>query len=370
MSPFRTLLSYHHSYSLLKSQNPLSISQITRKPFSFSSIFQRFYSSHQTENQTKPKKPLDLLFKEAVELSPKPENSESEGETEDSPLKKGLRELEKEVKSLKSNSNGENKAKKNEVEPKNSKGETEDSPLKKGLRELEKEVKSLKSNSNGENKAKKSEVEPKNSKAKVSLYEVFTNKAAAGDERKWKELTRERSNAFKALSQDMEVVVSHLYKEGYFKDANFLSVNDGRLDFSCFNNSYGRGFVKFAVERFVKDNQVIAKWLSGSDLKKVALVGCPSLARKSVFGAKRLRKFFDIQEHTVCSKCVLKQSCNFVNQNVWNRGAKNLDLADVMNTITLYALDAVPPQLVVSDEVKSSVSRLLKEVLRLSKTTS
>lgn len=68
----------------------------------------------------------------------------------------------------------------------------------------------------------------------------------------------------------------------------------------------------------------------------------------------------------VCSKCVLKQSCNFVNQNVWNRGAKNLDLADVMNTITLYALDAVPPQLVVSDEVKSSVSRLLKEVLRLS----
>lgn len=59
-----------------------------------------------------------------------------------------------------------------------------------------------------------------------------------------------------------------------------------------------------------------------------------------------------------------------MNQNVWNRGAKNLDLADVMNTVTLYALDAAPPQLVVSDEVKSSVSRLLKEVLRLSKTTS
>ncbi|BFG28996.1 uncharacterized protein Pyn_38564 [Prunus yedoensis var. nudiflora] len=327
MSPFRTLLSHHHSYSLLKPQNPLSISQITSKPFSFSSIFQRICSSHQTENQTKPRKSLDLVFKEAVELSPKPENSESEGETEDSPLKKSLMELEK-------------------------------------------EVKSLKSNSNGENKAKKSEVEPKNSKAKVSLYAVFTNKAAAGDERKWKELTRERSNVFKALSQDMEVVVSHLYKEGYFNDANFLSVNEGRLDYSCFNNSYGRGFVKFAVERFAKDNQVIAKWLSGSDLKKVALVGCPSLARKSVFGAKRLRKFFEIQEHTVCSKCVLKQSCNFVNQNVWNGGAKNLVLADVMNTITLYALDAVPPQLVVSDEVKSSVSRLLKEVLRLSKTTS
>ena len=42
-----------------------------------------------------------------------------------------------------------------------------------------------------------------------------------------------------------------------------------------------------------------SRWLSGSDLKKVALFGCPSLARKSVFGAKRLRRFFEIPEETV-----------------------------------------------------------------------
>ncbi|KAM1057732.1 hypothetical protein ACFX2I_030921 [Malus domestica] len=318
MSPFRTLL-------LLKPQNPLFISQTTHKPLSLFSIARRFFtSSHQTENQTKPRKPLDLLFKEAVELSPKPENSDSEAE---------------------------------------------DNALKKSLRDLEKEVRSLRANSNGETKAKKREP---NSEGKASLYSVFTNKAAAavdGSGRKRKELTKERSNTLKDLSQDMEVVVSHLYKEGYFKDANFLFVNGDRLDFSCFNNSYGRSFLRFAVESFARDNQLIAKWLSGSDLKKVALLGCPSLARKSVFGAKRMRKFFEIPEDKVCSKCVLKQSCKFANQNVWNGGAKNLDLRDVMNTITLYALDAVPPELVVPDEVKSSVSRLLKEVLKLSEVT-
>jgi len=43
----------------------------------------------------------------------------------------------------------------------------------------------------------------------------------------------------------------------------------------------------------------IHRWLSASDLKKVALFGCPSLTKKNVFAAKRLRKFFEIQENTV-----------------------------------------------------------------------
>ncbi|PQM37407.1 uncharacterized protein Pyn_02730 [Prunus yedoensis var. nudiflora] len=183
--------------------------------------------------------------------------------------------------------------------------------------ELEKEVKSLKSNSNGENKRRRVKSNPRILRLKSAYTPCSQTRRRRGDERKWKELTRERSNVFKALSQDMEVVVSHLYKEG---------------------------------------------WLSGSDLKKVALCWLSFPCNE--------RRVFSVLKDCVCSKCVLKQSCNFVNQNVWNGGAKNLVLADVMNTITLYALDAVPPQLVVSDEVKSSVSRLLKEVLRLSKTTS
>lgn len=160
-----------------------------------------------------------------------------------------------------------------------------------------------------------------------------------------------------------------------------------------------------------------SRWLSGRDLKKVALFGCRSLAKKSVFGAKRLRKFFEIPEETVsrlsclnislpltdifvvtycinlmscisvafqvCSKCVLRESCKFVNKSVWRghtnnpnptnvrkTNPKNLNLADVMNTITLYALESVHPQLVVPEDVTYSVSRLLKEILKLSQTSS
>lgn len=46
-----------------------------------------------------------------------------------------------------------------------------------------------------------------------------------------------------------------------------------------------------------------------------------------------------------------------------------MNLAVVMRVITLYALESVPPQLAVPEEVKDSVSRLLKEVINLSETT-
>uniref|UniRef100_M1BX02 Uncharacterized protein n=1 Tax=Solanum tuberosum TaxID=4113 RepID=M1BX02_SOLTU len=112
------------------------------------------------------------------------------------------------------------------------------------------------------------------------------------------------------------------------------------------------------------------RWLSGSDLKKVALFGCPSIAKKNVLSAKRLRTYFRIQEDNVCSKCALKVSCKFVNQNLRKGDMTNLHLAGVMRVITLYALESVPPQLVIPDEIKASVSRLLMDILRLSQTVS
>ncbi|CAL5431599.1 unnamed protein product [Camellia sinensis] len=171
---------------------------------------------------------------------------------------------------------------------------------------------------------------------------------------------------YKELSLELALFVKHLYKEGYFVNANFLPNN--KFDITCFVNSYGRDFIRYAVEKFGKDNQEIVKWLSASDLKKVALFGCPSLGRKNVFSAKSLLNFFRIQEDTVCSKCALKSSCKFVNQSVWKGNNNNLNLAVVMRVILLYAMESVPPQLVAPDEIKASVSVLLKEVLNLSQT--
>lgn len=57
-----------------------------------------------------------------------------------------------------------------------------------------------------------------------------------------------------------------------------------------------------------------------------------------------------------------------MNQSVWKGDTKNLNLSSVMRLLTLYTMESTHPQLVVPDEVKASVSRLLKDVLRLSKT--
>jgi len=41
-------------------------------------------------------------------------------------------------------------------------------------------------------------------------------------------------------------------------------------------------------------------------------------------------------------------------------------LEDVMRLITVYTLDSVPPELVVPDELKSSIGKLVKEAVNLS----
>ena len=66
---------------------------------------------------------------------------------------------------------------------------------------------------------------------------------------------------------------------------------------------------------------------------------------------------------------MLKQSCKFVNQSVWRGDTNNLNLAKVMKLITIYALEAVHPQLVVPNEIKECISRLMNEVIKLSKKT-
>ncbi|KAF3973984.1 hypothetical protein CMV_002630 [Castanea mollissima] len=116
-------------------------------------------------------------------------------------------------------------------------------------------------------------------------------------------------------------------------------------DFVMISSSYKTPKLKTA-------ESLPTRWLSGRDLKKVALFGCPSLTKKNVFAAKRLRKFFEIQENTVCSKCVLKQSCKFVNQSVWKGDTKNLNLAVVMRVIIFYALELARPELGMPNEIQ------------------
>ncbi|KAJ1282111.1 hypothetical protein BS78_03G025100 [Paspalum vaginatum] len=122
--------------------------------------------------------------------------------------------------------------------------------------------------------------------------------------------------------------------------------------------------VKAAAERFGHDHQPVAKWLSGSDLKTIALFGCATDERRTVFASKRLRAFFNIKEEKICSSCKLRSSCKFVNQEVarYNK----VILSDTMRIISLFVLDALPQQLQVTAELKASVCKLLKDTINLS----
>ncbi|CAN6444656.1 unnamed protein product [Victoria cruziana] len=165
------------------------------------------------------------------------------------------------------------------------------------------------------------------------------------------------------FSPELISFVERLIEEGHMQKANFLK--DGKLEVNSLCSSYARNFVRSAAEQFAREHQEVAKWLSGSELKKVALVGCPQIDRSTAFSAKRLRSFFEIQENTVCEACQLKDLCGFKNMGVQTE--ENLNLVSALRVLTIYALKTAHPQLVVSEETKQSVSKLLKEVVNLSK---
>ncbi|XVF78948.1 hypothetical protein PTKIN_Ptkin14bG0179500 [Pterospermum kingtungense] len=228
-----------------------------------------------------------------------------------------------------------------------------------------KEVRNLKENPREKMKEKEGVEKGKPKKVESSI-EMFAEEKKEEKVKKMVKVRRERKDVrvLKGLSPLAETFIRHLQGKGYFNKANFLEVDKPELVY--FDNSYSRTFIKFAAVEFGKDHQEIARWLSGNHLKKVVLFGCPSLDKYDIFAAKRLRKFFKIQENTVCNQCVLKNSCKYANKSVWGIGTKSLVLADVMKVTALYAVDFVPPELTVPDEVKESVNQLLEEVIKLS----
>lgn len=335
------------SQNLLKSST--SVYSICQRPFSLLSAFHCVEDLEPTsskeidEKYSKSKKSLDIFFKEAVGLTEqKFFDIETLTEGDNAELKKKLRKLEVELGNLKVKKKYPKVIKDDEKEvTRNNKGTSKYEPGQGTLSALFRK------------------------KRDDSMPLTMENTDAR---KKSLILTMDDSEDYKDLSIDMQLFANFLYMGGYFKDANFLPRN--KFDVTCFENSYSRDFLRFAAEQFGKDNQEIAKWLSGTDLKKVVLFGCPSLGRKTVFSAKRLRTYFSIKENIVCSKCHLKESCKFVNQSVWKGDTKNLNLAVVMRVITLYAMETVPPNFKIPDEIRDSVSRLIREVINLSKTLS
>ncbi|GKB14563.1 hypothetical protein Tco_0848486, partial [Tanacetum coccineum] len=130
----------------------------------------------------------------------------------------------------------------------------------------------------------------------IKLSNLFRGSDERGEVRTGDKKTEDLME-IRELSDDMAVFAKYLHKKGYLNNANFIRNNV--FDASCFVNSYGRDFLKFAAERFAMDHREIYKWLPTADLKTVAQFGCPSLGRKNVFSAKAMRFCYGIQEETL-----------------------------------------------------------------------
>ncbi|XP_074319272.1 uncharacterized protein LOC141656321 [Silene latifolia] len=352
MSCIKTFLS--RSYPLLKPfKNPSE--SLLSNPI-HKSLF-NFFSTQLPNSVSNPKKPkkstknkraLDVVFKEALGFCEKEESLENFS-GENGELKKKMLDLEMEIKQLRE----ENVGFLNEVEVE---GKGKDGVVsnpkpetllgKKGTLErfCDENVVSL----------KEVEVEGNGKDGVVSNPKPRTLNALFGSE-----------VVFKKISQDMQLLLRHLYDCGYFKDVNFLPEN--RFDLSCFYEEYAHSYVKSALQRFGNDSKEISKCLSGSDAKSIALFGCPSLNKGDVFAAKDLRSFFKISEESVCNKCLLNDTCKYRDKRARKNDITTLRVDSLLRLLRAYSLEEVSPKLKLTDDMKACVSRLIHEVIKLSK---
>ncbi|XP_073050513.1 uncharacterized protein [Primulina eburnea] len=293
-------------------------------PFSFSAHFKPRGSEPPKKKSQESLKPLSVYFKECVGMSEPTEisGSESPCEAEKAEVVGKLKTLEEEVKSL---------------------------SKEKGRRDQD----ALKLN------FEKGDGKP------IPLWALFADASVKKEINLVEQVDDSRNH--RGLSLDMQTLAHHLYNEGYLKDANLM--HKYNFDVALFEDGYGRGFLRFAALKFAKDHHEIAKWLSASDLKELALFGCPCLESKTVFAAKALRKFFEIPEHEVCQKCTIRKSCKHESQ-IFRKHIDNLHLHVAMRVLIAYAMELSPQDLVVPEKIKNCATRLLKETISLSRIVS
>ncbi|MED6187978.1 hypothetical protein PIB30_081604 [Stylosanthes scabra] len=132
--------------------------------------------------------------------------------------------------------------------------------------------------------------------------------------------------------------------------------------------------LKDACLSFGRDRYDLFKLLSSSDVQAIVDGGCPTLLRKVVNSAKRLRAHLQVDEGDVCSACHLRGSCDraYVIMETLGLGV-DARTVDVVRILLFYALDPV----VLSggekpsgrELVESSVRKLLSQLIEFSESS-
>ncbi|XP_042503144.1 zinc finger protein VAR3, chloroplastic-like [Macadamia integrifolia] len=174
------------------------------------------------------------------------------------------------------------------------------------------------------------------------------------------------------------IFIDRLKSKGYFDDGVSSPVENGEGDGdnSTSANLGGHKYkdlnlLKNACLSFARERFDIFKSLSKEDIQTVVECGCPSLFRKAVNSAKRLRAFVRLDEGDVCSACNLRGSCDRA-YVILKESEAPARTVDIVRILFIYALDP----LVLSggemphgrERVEASARKLLSELSELSDT--
>ncbi|GER53965.1 Ran BP2/NZF zinc finger-like superfamily protein [Striga asiatica] len=248
--------------------------------------------------------------------------------------------------------------------------DTEAAHPKQKLRELEKVVRSLSKERDENGRKTRPPIPAKTEPIERDGAQVSSLSALFAVEKKEKVKSNKLPIVFGLEDPNKELSPEDL------NGANFLPKDEFHV--TCFEMSYDQEFLKSAAVKFGEDHQKIAVWLTASDLKKIALFGCPSYGHKSIYAAKHMRQFFEIEEQKaktqkkksfisfitqlqdelfhiqVCGTCTLRNSCKHANKG-WNKSTQ-LSLAKVIQVLVMYAMGSVPENLEVPEDKQLSES--------------
>ncbi|CAN1765780.1 Zinc finger protein VAR3, chloroplastic [Linum perenne] len=148
-----------------------------------------------------------------------------------------------------------------------------------------------------------------------------------------------------------------LFKRGYYEvDGNpFQAEELGAKE----TNS-----IRTACLNFARDQFGLIRFFSRKDIQIISKFGCPTLDRKVINSAKRLRAHVGVDEGKVCSSCNLRGDCD--RAYVKAREDEGGRTVDVMRILVTHGLDFVSGTVVnkpcQNKLVKESVRNLLKEM--------
>ncbi|KAJ9563968.1 hypothetical protein OSB04_009128 [Centaurea solstitialis] len=157
-------------------------------------------------------------------------------------------------------------------------------------------------------------------------------------------------------------LMEKLMKNGYFEGVGSPFRSGGLVD------GKGCNQIRTACLNFARDRPDLMSHFKSRDIQVVAGSGCPSIDRKVVNSAKRLRAHMSIDEGNVCSSCDLRGNCE--RAYVKAREDEGGRTVDVMRFVITYGLHHINSSTDIeplfNERVEEAIRSLIKDMVKFS----